>query len=120
MLSDPQAITYATVSKSLAAIGRGDTQSTYQLQDSGGVKFVLVLSHNYATRNRMVCRLTRSAYSSDPLVPANSILVSASATLTVDWPQIGMTTADADNLAQALLAWAATSGLMLKVANGET
>jgi len=40
-------------------------------------------------------------------------------TLTIDFPTTGLTAADAQNLANALIAWA-TSANILKLANGET
>lgn len=119
VFADPQSITYSTVAKSLPAIGRGDSSSSYQLTDGSGVKYNLTLSHQFAKRNRVVARLQRDSYASDPLVPANSNLASMTATLTIDRPQTGLTPADAQQLAKALVAWA-TDGALLALANGET
>lgn len=118
MFADPQSVTYATVAKSLAAIGRTDSQSEYKLNDSG-VVYDLVLSHQFKTRNRVVARLRRDAYASDPLVPANNVLASASCTFTIDFPSVGLTATDAQNLGNALVAWL-SSGNILKLVNGET
>lgn len=118
MFADPQSITYATVAKSLAAIGRGADSSEYKLNDSG-VVYDLILSHQFKTRNRAVARLRRDAFASDPLVPANNLLASATATFTLDFPVTGLTTADAQNLGNALVAWLSSANI-LKLASGET
>lgn len=118
MFADPQSVTYNAVAKSLPATGRTDTTSTYALNDSG-VTYLLTLSHQFKTRNRVVARLQRSAYASDPLVPAQNILASATATLTMDFQNTGMTAADVQLLGKALVAWASDANL-LKLVNGET
>lgn len=118
MLADPQSVTYATVAKSLVKIGSSDTTSEYKLNDSG-VVYDLIVSHQFAKRNRVNVRLRRDSYVSDPLVPANSIAASMTASFTLDFPTSGLTTADAQNLGNALVAWL-TSANILKVANGET
>jgi hypothetical protein len=119
MFSDPQSVTYATVAKSLPAVGRGPEFSQYKLNDAG-VVYTLHLSHQFKPRRtRAVARLQRDAFASDPLVPTSNLLASMTSTLTVDFPTTGLTAADAQNLANALVAWA-TSANILKLANGET
>lgn len=118
MFADPQSVTYATVAKSLPAIGRNDTQSEYKLNDTTAV-FDLVLLHQFKTRNRVVARLRRDATSADPLVPAQNILASGTATFTVDFPSVGYTPTDAQNLAKALRDWLSDANI-LKLINGET
>lgn len=118
MFTDPQSVTYATVAKSLPAVGRGETQSEYKLNDSG-VVYDLVLGHTFARRNRAFARLRRDAFASDPLVPTQNVLASMTATLTVDFPTSGLTATDAQNLANALVAWASSANI-LKLINGET
>lgn len=118
MLADPQSVTYATVAKTLAAISRGEDSSEYKLNDSGTI-YDLILSHSFKTRNRVVARLRRDAYATDPLVPANSVLASQTCTLTMDFPSIGVTAVDAQNLAKALRDFL-TDAVILKLANGET
>jgi len=66
-----------------------------------------------------VARLQRDAFASDPIVPTQNLLASMTATLTVDFPTTGLTAADAQNLANCLIAWA-TSANVLKLLNGET
>jgi len=118
MFADPTSVTYATVAKSLARIGSTDTQSEYKLNDSG-VVYDLILSHQFSKRNRVVARLRRDAAVTDPLVPAQNILASMTASFTIDFPTTGYTVADAQNLGNALTAFL-TSGNILKLANGET
>lgn len=119
MLSDPQSITYASADKSLPAISRGTDSSVYAFNDSG-VDYTLTVSHAFAKRNRAIVRLTRSSYASDVLVPANSVLASMSVTLTMDWPVTGLSVADITNAANALVAYLGTSGLVGRIAGGET
>lgn len=118
MFTDPQSVTYNAVAKSLVAISRGDSQSVYQLND-GGVVYNLAISHQFKTRNRAVVRLRRDASATDPLIPAQNILASATATFTIDFPTAGYTPTDIQNLGNALVAWL-SSGNVLKVINGET
>jgi len=119
VFSDPQSITYAGAAKSLPAISRNGTTSVYQLNDNG-VNYVLTLSHQFAKRNRVVARLQRASYSSDPLVPANSVLASMSATMTIDFPLTGLVVADAAALGKALTDFLSTSTNMTRLAGGET
>jgi hypothetical protein len=118
MFSDPQSVTYATVAKSLVRVDTGPGMSEYRLNDSG-VIFDLKLSHQFAKRNRAVARLQRDAFSADPLVPAQNILASATASFTLDFPSAGLTATDAQNLGAALVLWL-TPANILKMANGET
>lgn len=118
MFSDPQSVTYNTVAKSLPAIGRGDSQSEYKLNDSG-VVYDLILSHQFGKRTRAIARLRRDSYSSDPLVPTQNILASMTTTLTVDFPNVGLTAADAQLLVKALTDWLTVSNVT-KLVNGET
>jgi len=117
VFADPQSVTYATVAKSLPAIGRNDTESTYVLNETG-VQYKLVLSHQFKARNRVVARLQRTATVTDPLMPSQNIPASATATLTIDFPGVVSTT-EAQSLAKALIGWASDTNL-LKLANGET
>lgn len=118
MFSDPQSITYATVAKTLPAISRGPDASIYRLNDSG-VEYQLTLSHQFAKRSRCVARLTRTSAVTDPLVPANNIVGSMSATFTIDFGNQGLTLTDAQNMGNALVAFL-TSGNILKLVAGET
>lgn len=118
MFSDPQTVTYSAVAKVLPAVSRGDTSSVYQLNDAG-VKYELTLSHSYAKRNRVVARLRRDAYAADPLVPAQNILAGATATFTIDFPNVGLLPADNVALVKALRDWL-IDATITKLVNGET
>jgi len=118
VFADPQSVTYSAAAKSLPAISRSESQSEYKLNDSG-VVYDLVLGHQFKARNRAFARLRRDSYASDPLVPTQNILASMTATLTVDFPNVGLTTSDAQALANALVGWL-TSANILKLVNGET
>lgn len=118
MLSDPLGITYASVAKNLPKIGTTENESVYRLNDSG-VVYTARVSHQFGKRNRAVVRLQRDSTVTDPLIPANSIPVSMTATITLDYPVSGLTTADIQNLGNALVGWSTSSNL-LKIANGET
>ncbi|DAD51278.1 coat protein [ssRNA phage Gerhypos.4_41] len=118
MFADPQSVTYATVAKSLPAIGRAESQSEYRLDDSGTV-YDLTVSHQFKNRNRVVARLRRDTVVTNPLSSSNNIAASATATFTLDFPTSGLSTTDAQNLGNALVGWL-TSANILKMANGET
>jgi len=120
MLSDPQSVTFNAVTYSLARISAGADQSVYAYNDTTGFKLQLTVLHAFGKRNRAVASLSWTGYSADPLVPANSILVQDQASLSINWPQVGVTTPQVNFTTQALLAWAAASGLALRIANGET
>lgn len=118
MFSDPQSVTYAAVAKSLPAISRGESQSVYALNDTG-VGYTLTLSHQFKTRNRVVARLQRDSSVTDPIIPAQNIRASMTATFTMDFPNAGLTTADAQALGKALVGFLSDATL-LKLAGGET
>lgn len=117
MFADPQSVTYNSVAKSLPRTGSDLVSATYQLNDSG-VVYNLTLSHQFKARNRVVARLRRDAFASDPLVPAQNKLASMTASFTIDFPATGYTVADAQSLGNALVAFL-TTGNILKLANGE-
>lgn len=117
-LADPQPIVYATVTKNLARTGMALDQSTYALDDSG-VVYNLNIFKNIKKRKRIVVRLSRASVVTDPLVPANSIGVSMAATLTIDFPLVGLYAADAKALGLALQSLTNDAGFLLKVCNGE-
>jgi hypothetical protein len=120
MFVDPQSLTYATVAKSLPAIGRGADSSLYKLSNSDGSILQLNLSHQFKPRRtRAVARLQFDTFSPDPLSPANSILASATATLTVDFPTAGLAVVNATDLATCLVVWS-TPGNLTRLLNGET
>jgi len=118
VLTDPQSVTYAASAKSLPAISRGDSSSEYKLNDAG-VVYDLLVSHQFKARNRVNVRLRRDAYAADPLVPTSNVLASATVSMTMDFPNVGVTAADATALCKALVGYL-TDATILKLANGET
>lgn len=118
MLTDPQTITYATVAKNLPAISRGTDSSEYKLNDNGTI-YDLLVGHAFKARNRVFTRLRRDVYAADPIVPAQNILASATCSLTMDFPTVGMTQTDVQNLAKALVGYLVDATL-LKLITGET
>lgn len=118
MFSDPQTITYATVAKPLPKIGFGDDSSVYRLND-GVATFRMQLSHAFGKRNRAVARLSREVYVADPLTSGNSVVASHTATLTMDFPTVGVSPEAARDLGVALTTYL-TSANLLRLANGET
>jgi len=119
MFSDPQSITYATVAKSLVKIGQGQDQSEYKLNDSGGIVYDLILGHQFKARNRAFARLRRDSVQVDPLIPAQNIPAGMTATLTLDYPSVGLANTDVQALANALTAFCSSANI-LKLINGET
>jgi len=117
VFADPQSVTYNAVAKSLVKIGGDLNTGIFQLNDSG-VVYNLTLSHQFKNRNRVVARLRRDAFASDPLIPAQNKLASMTASFTIDFPPTGYTVADAQSLGNALVAFL-TTGNLLKLANGE-
>lgn len=118
MLTDPQSVTYAASAKSLPRIGGDGTSSEYKLNDAG-VVYDLVVSHQFKARNRVNVRLRRDNYAADPLIPTSNLLASMTASFTMDFPNVGLTAADAVALSKALAAYL-TDATLLKLANGET
>lgn len=118
MFADPQSVVYNAGTLSVPAIGRSELQSEYKL-NSSGVVYDLTLGHAFKTRNRVFARLRRDAYASDPIVPANNILASMTASFVIDFPTSGLTVADAVLLGRALRDWASDAKL-LQLCNGET
>jgi hypothetical protein len=119
VFADPQSVTYASVAKSLPAIGRTDTQSEYRLDAGSGLVYDLTLTHQFKARNRVVARLRRDSIVTNPLNTATSVVASMTATFTIDFPASVLTSADAQDLGNALVGWL-TTGNILKLANGET
>jgi len=118
LFADPVSVTYATVAKSLASSGRGLDSSAYYLNDAG-VVYTLTLQHQEGKRNRCVARLRRDSFAADPLVPAQNLLASMTASFTLDMPTTGLTATDGQNLGNALVAFLSSANL-LKMLNRET
>lgn len=117
MFADPAVVTYNAVAKSLVRTGTEAEKSTYGLNDSGTI-YKMDLGHTFKARNRVFGKFSRQAAVTDPLIPAQNIVIGASATLSIDFaPQ--MTAADAVLHAKALRDFF-TDAFLLKLVNGET
>lgn len=119
MFADPQSITYNSVSKTLPAISRGDSQSDYRFADSGGNVFAFSLLRQFKNRNRVVARLRRDAVAADPLRAGFNVQASATGTFTIDFPNVGFTTTEVQDLGRALRDWLSDANI-LRMLNGET
>jgi hypothetical protein len=117
VFADPQSVTYSGAAKSLPKIGGNQDQSSFRMNDSG-VTYELTIGHSFKARTRVFARLRRDSYVADPLVPANSIGASMTATLTIDFPNTGVMPSDALALGNALVAWA-TSARLTQLTGGE-
>lgn len=118
MFADPQGLTYNTVAKSLVRISAGEDSSIYRLDDSGNV-YTFQISHQFGKRNRFVAKVTRESTAADPLDDNTNIATSASVTLSIDVPVVGVPAADASYLAQMLIDWASDANIA-KLCAGET
>jgi len=120
MFADPQTVTYNAVAKSLACISRSSESSVYRFNDSATNSiYTLTLSHSFKTRNRAVARIQRESITTDPLSSSTNIDVSMTATMTIDFPNAGLTPVDAQMLGNCLTGFLSSANV-LKLANGET
>lgn len=115
MLADPQSVTVATVAKTLPAIDRGRFTSTYR--EAGG-EHELIISTNFAKRDRSVIRLNHTKTASDPLT-AETVNVSASVYMVIDRSKFGYSDSELDDLVQALCDYSVTATVE-KVVAGES
>jgi len=118
VFTDPQNVTYASTGVTLPATGRSDTRSEYKTRGSDGAVYSLTLTHEFKARNRVVASLRRDSYMADPLRPTQNVLVSASATFTMNFPNV-VVLADVQALGKALHDWL-SDATILKMLNGET
>jgi len=116
LFADPQSVTINAVAKSLPAIARDDTSSTYRM-DTGD--YELVVSRQFGKRNRFSVRLNAKKIAADPLASANNLEYKMSVYLVIDVPPVGYTNTEAKDIALGLAGWL-TSANLLKVLGGET
>lgn len=115
-LADPQSVTVSGTAVSLPRTGLSLDEGSFT--DSTG-QTRLVTSHMTNRRTRHMVKLSKSAIVADPLVPSVNQNVSYSAHIVVDMPKNGVSLADAQALASALVAWA-TAANLTKVIGGES
>lgn len=119
MLSDSQTLTVATVDQTLAAIKRGNLESTYR--EAGG-QYEMVISTTEGKRTRTSIRVNHNEIAADPLTEQNS-QVGASVYLVVDRPNNGVfTITQMKDDVIALADWlkASSAANLVKVLGGES
>jgi hypothetical protein len=116
LLADPQSVTINAVAKSLPAIARDTSSSTYRM-DTGD--YELVVSHQFGKRNRFSVRLNAKKIAADPLTASNNLEYRTSAYLVIDAPPVGYTNTELKDIVLGLTGWL-TSANVLKVVGGET
>lgn len=116
MFADPQSVTVNAVAKSLPAIRREDTSSTYRM-DTGD--YSLRITHREANRNRRTVQLDFQKIAADPFTPSVNQKFTGSIIFTIDVPTTGFTNSEIKDNSLALTAWL-TSANVLKVLGGES
>lgn len=112
MFSDPQTITIDGVAKTLPAINRGETSSTYRKAD-GELTFTVSHQKTGKGRYRHLIRVDRSVIGTDPFT-SNNMEFQDAVYLVIDRPSIGIDNVDVRKLALGLVGFA-TSGNLDKV-----
>lgn len=116
MFADPQSVTVNAVAKSLPAIRRDDTSSSYRM-DTGD--YTLKVTHREANRNRRTIQLDFQKIAADPFAPSVNQKFTGSIIVTVDAPVTGFTNNELKDNTLALIVWC-TSANVLKVLGGES
>lgn len=116
MFADPQSVTVNAVAKSLPAIRRDDTSSSYRM-DTGD--YTLKVTHREANRNRRTVQLDFQKIAADPFAPSVNQKFTGSIIFTVDAPVTGFTNVELKDTSLALVGWL-TSANVLKVLGGES
>lgn len=119
MFADPQSVTINAVPISLPRTGMSIDQGAFSASD-GNTK--LLVSHQYAKRNRHLLRLNVQKTTTDPLLPSTNQVVAMSAYVVVDVPKNGYSAAEQKQVVDALVAYlAASSGAQItKLLGGES
>lgn len=116
-LADPQSLTVDGNSVSLPRTGLSLVEGSFR--DATG-QINLTVQHNGSkNRRRHVVKVQKTDIVSDPLIPSQNIPTSYSAHLVVDVPVSGVTIEDAQDIADALVAWATPTNIA-KVLAGES
>lgn len=104
--ADPQSVTINGVATSLPRVSSGTDSGKFQTSDG---LVVMSISSSYGKRIRRAVRLAQTKSSTDPIVPAQNLVASMSATLVVDVPLLGYTITEEKYIVDALTAWATAS-----------
>lgn len=114
--TDPQSVTFDSISKSLNRIATTGSKSVYKTSDG---EFMLTISHTDATnRVRRMVRLDRTIIAEEPLT-GNNAYAKGSVYVVVEDPQFGMDDSALLKLIAAFTAWF-TAGNQAKVLGDET
>lgn len=117
MFADPQSVTVNAVAKSLAKVDGGNYRGTYSSAADG---LTLTVQHSKGKRNRSAVTLKSSKLTTDPYVPATNRNFEMVATLSINVPEIGFSSTEVSQIAQALIDWADTPANLAKFVNGES
>jgi hypothetical protein len=118
-LADPQTITINTVANTLPRTSSGTNSGAFT-KDDGNV--ALSVAHQYGKRTRRAIRIDHKKVAPDPLVSAQNILHSMSASLVVNVPVTGYTVTEAKQIVDGFIAAlnASSGALITKVLGGES
>lgn len=114
--TDPLSVTVGGTATPLARTGMTLDAGTFTSADRATT---MIVRHSTGKRTRHNVVLRQDKTIADPLVPAQNRPVSFQASLTVDIPTSGVTSADALAIAKALVAWA-TDANVTKLLGGES
>jgi hypothetical protein len=119
MFAEPLTISVNAVAKSLQRISSGDQRGVFK-NATEGLKLTISHSETNAKRQRKVVRLDHAKNAVDPLLTGVSRPVSASVTLTADFPLVGYTSVEFEDYLEALAVWLSVQGNRDKLVNGES
>jgi len=121
MLTDPQSLSYDSVTKTLPRTSVDDDSVAYRAQDSDGTEFELTISHQMPAkngRNRVTVRLTRSSIVPDSFSEGRNVPVSVSIVATLD-SSPAIPAEEQVKLVSALAVWFTSGGVAGRLAKGE-
>lgn len=104
--ADPQTVTINAIANTLPRVASGINAGSFS-KDDGNVK--LSVSHAYNKRTRRALRIDYRKIAADPLISAQSIVYTMSATLVIDTPVTGFTVAEAKQVIDGLVAYLSAS-----------
>lgn len=116
MFADPQSVTVNAVAESLVKIDSSGRTGTYRTADG---EFKLVIKHDEKNRSRRTVELSQEIIASDPFLTDVNRTYVQRAYIVLDCPKTGFTTAQQDNLAQALVDYLSDS-VIDKIIAGES
>lgn len=112
--ADPQSVSVGGTANTLPRTGFSTNSGSFTSSD-GNLK--LEISHQQSNRIRHMVRLGDKRTVSNPLVPDQNLVVSASAHLVVDMPRNGYTVDELAAIAAGLAAWCTVANLKKVIAS---